>query len=158
MEFTTPLRESDNISHAPRTKETHTSMNNILVDLGYKKYQWEVRGDYKVIAVLLGLQAVSTKYSSFLCGWDSRARGTYYSRKHWPHRQSFKPGIKNCIHKPLLKPSKVHERFGSWTIRFTNKFSENKASRMTYCVSSYEHASLQHLGAISREYQRWQYS
>ena len=25
----------------------------------------------------------------------------------------------------------VHERLGSWTIRFTNKFSEHKASRMT---------------------------
>jgi hypothetical protein len=35
----------------------------------------------------------------------------------------------------------VHERLGTWTIRFTIKFSEHKASRMTYCVSSYEHAS-----------------
>ena len=32
----------------------------------------------------------------------------------------------------------VHERLGSRTIRFTNKFSEHKASRITYCVSSYE--------------------
>ena len=30
-----------------------------------------------------------------------------------------------------------------WTIRFTSKFSEHKASRMTYCVSSYEQASRQ---------------
>jgi hypothetical protein len=52
----------------------------------------------------------------------------------------------------------VHERLGSWTIRFTNTFSEHKASRMTYCVSSYEHASRQHRGAISWEYQRRQYS
>jgi len=37
----------------------------------------------------------------------------------------------------------VHELLGSWTIRFTNKFSEHKASRMTHCVSSYEHASRQ---------------
>jgi len=47
----------------------------------------------------------------------------------------------------------VHERLGSWTIRFTNNFSEHKASRMTYCVSSYEYASRQHRGAISWEYQ-----
>jgi hypothetical protein len=40
----------------------------------------------------------------------------------------------------------VHERLGSWTIQFTNKFSEHKASRMMYCVSSYEH-----------KYQRLQY-
>ena len=44
------------------------------------------------------------------------------------------------------------------TIRFTNKFSEHRASRMTYCVSSYELASRQHRGAISWEYKRRQYS
>jgi len=39
----------------------------------------------------------------------------------------------------------VHERLGSRTVRFTNKFSEHKASRMAYCVSSYEHASRQNV-------------
>jgi len=39
----------------------------------------------------------------------------------------------------------VHERLGSRTIWFTNKFSKHKASRMTYCVSSYEHASRQNV-------------
>ena len=27
--------------------------------------------------------------------------------KQWPHRQSLTPGMKNVIHKPLIKPSKV---------------------------------------------------
>jgi hypothetical protein len=36
-------------------------MNNILVEAHYKKYQWEVCGDLKVIAFLLGLQAGYTK-------------------------------------------------------------------------------------------------
>jgi len=31
-------------------------MKNILVEVDYKKYQWEVCGDFKVIAVLLGMQ------------------------------------------------------------------------------------------------------
>jgi hypothetical protein len=53
----------------------------------------------------------------------------------------------------VYSQTSVHERLGSWTIRFTNKFSEHKASRMTYCVSCYEHASLEHRGAISWEYQ-----
>ena len=39
----------------------------------------------------------------------------------------------------------VHERLRSRTVQFTNKFSEPKASRMTYCVSSYEHASHQNV-------------
>ena len=62
---------------------------------------------YKVIAILLGLQAVYNKYSCFLCEWESRPRGTHYCRKHWPHRQSLTPGMKNVIHKPLIKASKV---------------------------------------------------
>ena len=95
------------VTYAPSTKETYTTMNNILVEVDYKKYQWEVCGDFKEITVLLGLQASYTKYSCFLCEWDSRTRGTDYSRKHWPHRQSLTPGMKNVIHKPLIKPSKV---------------------------------------------------
>jgi len=95
------------VAYAPSTKETYTTMNNILVEVDYKKYQWEVCGDFKVIAVLLGLQAGYTKYSCFLCDWDCRARGTHYSRKHWPHRQSLTHGMKTFIHKSLIKPSKV---------------------------------------------------
>ena len=37
----------------------------------------------------------------------------------------------------------VHKRLRSWTIRFMNKFSKHKASRMMCCVSSYEHESRQ---------------
>jgi len=45
------------VAHAPSTKEMYTTMNSILVEVDYKKYQWEVWGDFKVIAVSLGLQA-----------------------------------------------------------------------------------------------------
>jgi len=72
-----------------------------------QEVQGDVCGDFKVIAVLLGLQAGYIKYYCFLCEWDSHTRGTHYSRKHWPHRQSSTPGIKNVIHKPLINPSKV---------------------------------------------------
>jgi len=81
-------------------------MNNILVEEDYNKYKWEVCGDFKVTAVLLGLQASYIKYSCFLCEWDNCARATHYSRKQWPHRQSLTPGMKNVTHKPLIKSSK----------------------------------------------------
>jgi len=64
------------VALAPSTKETHTTVNNILFEVDYKKYHWEVCGDFKVIAILFGLQAGYTKYTYFLCEWDSRARGT----------------------------------------------------------------------------------
>jgi hypothetical protein len=43
----------------------------------------------------------------------------------------------------------VHERPCSRTIRFTNKFSDQKTSRMTNGVSDYEHASYQQRLATS---------
>jgi len=55
------------VAYAPSTEETYTTMNNILVEVDYKKYQQEVCADFKVITVLLGLQADYTKYSCFLC-------------------------------------------------------------------------------------------
>ena len=51
------------VTYAPSTKETYTAVNNIVFEVDYKKYQWEVCGDFKVITVLLGLQAGCTKYS-----------------------------------------------------------------------------------------------
>jgi hypothetical protein len=86
------------VAYAPSTKETYTTMNDILVEADYKKYQREVCGDVKVTAVLLGLQTGYTKYSCFLCERDSCPRDTHYSRKHWPHRQSLTPGLKNVIY------------------------------------------------------------
>ena len=73
------------VAYAPSIKETYTTMNNILVEAHYKKYQWEVCGDLKVIAFLLGLQAGYTKYSFLLYELDSRARDNHCSRKHWSH-------------------------------------------------------------------------
>jgi len=45
------------VAYAPSTKVTYTSMNSILVEVAYRKYKREVSGDFKVIAVILGLQA-----------------------------------------------------------------------------------------------------
>ena len=41
------------VAYAPSTREAHTTMNNILVEVHYKKYQWEFGGDFEVIAVLV---------------------------------------------------------------------------------------------------------
>jgi hypothetical protein len=94
------------VAYAPSTKETYTTMKDILVEVYYKKYQWEVCGDFKVIVVLLGLKTDYTKYSCSLCERDSCARDTHYYRKHWPHRQSLTTGLKNVIYKPMIKPAK----------------------------------------------------
>ncbi|GBM29024.1 hypothetical protein AVEN_66427-1 [Araneus ventricosus] len=45
----------------------------MLFSIGYSKYSWHICADFKVIAVLVGLQAGYTKFC-FLRQWDSRDR------------------------------------------------------------------------------------
>ena len=38
----------------------------------YDQYNWEVIGDFKMIAFLMGMQWGFTKYPCYVCVWDSR--------------------------------------------------------------------------------------
>ena len=76
-------------------KESYDTMKRILQHIKYEQHQWSIRGDLKVIALLLGMQTGYTKYCCFLCEWDSRARQSHYVVKHWPKRV-LKVGEKMC--------------------------------------------------------------
>jgi hypothetical protein len=75
--------------------------------INYDKFKWQICGDLKVIALLLGLKQGFTKYCCFICEWDSRALSLHYSRKDWPARKSLEPGIMNVENQPLVEPSKI---------------------------------------------------
>jgi len=74
--------------------------------ISYDKFKWQICGDLKVIALLLGLQGLK-KYCCFICEWDSRAQSLHYSRKDWPSKISLEPGIINVENKPVVEPSKI---------------------------------------------------
>jgi len=82
-------------------------MKILIEAINYNKFKWQICGDLKVIALLLGLQQGFTKYCCFICEWDSRARSLHYSRKDWPARKSLEPGTIIVGHKPLVEPSKI---------------------------------------------------
>ena len=82
-------------------------MKKLLRCIKYEQHQWHLSGDLKVVALLLGLQGGYTKYSCFLCEWDSRARESHYVKKVWPQRKSFEPGIQNVHYPPLVDPQKI---------------------------------------------------
>jgi hypothetical protein len=42
----------------------------------------------------------------FLCDWDSCAK-SQYSRKIWPLRTNYEPGVKNVKNEPLVSPGKI---------------------------------------------------
>jgi len=73
----------------------------------YDKFKWQICGDLKVIAFLLGLQQGFTKYCFFICVWGSRARSLHYLRKDWLARKSLEPGIMNVENQPLAELSKI---------------------------------------------------
>jgi hypothetical protein len=48
--------------------------------------QWIIRGDLKVISMLLGQQGGNTKYPCFLCEWDSQDTAKHRTKKLWPKK------------------------------------------------------------------------
>ena len=73
----------------------------------YTSHNWELCGDLKMLAFLLGQQGGYTKYSCFLCLWNSRADDQHYSRKQWPLREELTPGAHNVIRQPLVVREKI---------------------------------------------------
>ena len=82
-------------------------MKILMEAINYDKFKWQICGDLKVIALLLGLQQGLTKYCCFIFEWDRGARSLHYSRIYWPARKSLEPGITNVENQPLVEPSKI---------------------------------------------------
>ena len=95
------------IAHEAGLKKTYDNIKLVLVKIKYEEHQWQICGNLKVVALILGLQLRYTKFYCFLCEWDSRARADHYIKPEWPKRQSLEPGVKNVIHVALVERSKI---------------------------------------------------
>jgi hypothetical protein len=95
------------LAHSFTLKETYDSMKTILNLLRYDSHQWLLCGDLKVISLLLGQQGGYTKYSCFLCLWDSRADELHYKQREWPTRTELVPRSHNVKAVPLVPRHKV---------------------------------------------------
>jgi len=95
------------LAHSVHLKEDYNSVKLLLEALKYKEYCWEVIGDFKMVAFLMGLQGGYTKFPCYLCHWDSRDKAAHYQRKHWPQRTEFSVGKHNIKDEPLVDPQKV---------------------------------------------------
>ena len=88
-------------------KEDYENVKELLARTKYDEHLWDVCGDFKMIGFLLGLQAGYTKYSCFLCLWDSRAATEHYKRIDWPLRTELEPGKFNVAKQPLVQRDKI---------------------------------------------------
>lgn len=93
--------------HAVSLKENYENLKLLLEKIKYEEYSWKICADFKVIAILLGMQQGYTKYCCFLCLWDSRNKENHYIRKVWPPRKSFTPGSENILHPPLVQQQNI---------------------------------------------------
>ena len=95
------------IAHSVQMKEDRESVKILLELIRYNNHNWDVCGDFKMIAFLLGLQGGYTKHSCFLCLWNSRADDQHYVVKNWPPREELTPGFHNVLNPPLIERSKI---------------------------------------------------
>ena len=101
------VKPSNPIAYGAHMKETYDNMKLLLSKIRYEQHSWNICGDLKVIALLLGLQQGYTKFCCFLCEWDSRDRKNHFVKKQWPKRNLI-PGNKNVIFQPLVNPKLVY--------------------------------------------------
>ena len=72
------------LAYSLQMKEDYENVKQLLIKINYAQFKWYVCGDFKMLGFLLGLQGGYTKYSCFLCLWNSRADGEHYKKIHWP--------------------------------------------------------------------------
>lgn len=90
------------VAYSKVMKENYENMRIVLQRIKYSQHNWYICSDLKVVALLTGLQLGFTKYSCFLCEWDSRDKNLHYVKKDWPARNAFTIGQRNVIQKPLV--------------------------------------------------------
>ncbi|XP_051552787.1 uncharacterized protein LOC127440312 [Myxocyprinus asiaticus] len=95
------------LAHSVHLKEEYNSIKTLLDALKYNEYGWEVIGDFKMVAFLMGLQGGFTKFPCYLCLWDSRDTKAHYHRRDWPQWTEFSVGRNNVKWEPLVDPRKV---------------------------------------------------
>jgi hypothetical protein len=84
------------LAHSVHFREDYNSIKSLLDALKYNDYGWEVIGDFKMLAFLMGLQGGFTKFPCYLCLWDSRDTKAHYHWRDWPQRTEFSVG-KNIV-------------------------------------------------------------
>ena len=95
------------VAYSVTMRETYQNLNEILECIHYVEHKWAICADFKVIAILTGLQPGYTKYCCFICLWDSRNRAQHYTRKDWPVRHVDIPGTSNIANFPLVDRQNV---------------------------------------------------
>lgn len=95
------------VGHSTNVKETYQTMKKLFALIDYNSYKWKICCDLKVVALVTGLQGGYTKYSCFLCLWDSRADELHFTQREWPRRETSHLKKHNIVEVPLVSKEDV---------------------------------------------------
>lgn len=87
-------------------KETYDNIKLIFEKIDYNSHKWDVSGDLKVAAIIMGLQGGRTRNMCFICTWISTAKINQY-RATWEKRRAYVIGLENVARDRLIPPEKM---------------------------------------------------
>lgn len=90
------------IGYVKNMNENYDSIKQLLAFIRYDSHKWKIVADLKIVGILTGMQGGNTKYSCFLCLWDSRDHENHFTQRVWPARGMHTPGEYNVINTPLV--------------------------------------------------------
>lgn len=95
------------------SSKKHESMQLVLEMINYLTHNWNIYGDLKVVALLLGLQLGYIQHMCLLCLWNSRDVNNHYEIKHWPPRVEHSVGRNNVQHEErwLIRLKSIYHHF-----------------------------------------------
>lgn len=94
------------IAYSRVLKETHYSMKLIFEKVKYNEHNWDVSGDLKVVALIMGFQLGRTRNGCFICTWISTAKIEHYDAT-WEKRTSYEIGFMNVRQNSLTTSEKI---------------------------------------------------
>lgn len=119
------------IAYSKTCKESYETMKLILDLIEYKKHEWLIIGDFKVMFLLMGLASGFAGFPCPLCLFDSRDDAAHYDREVWPPRKKFKIGDNSVKRMPLVSaqqflPPILHIKMGL-TKQLVTVMAKNKS-------------------------------
>jgi hypothetical protein len=94
------------LAYSTVLKETYDNIKMVLNKIEYNTHRWSICCDFKVVAIISGLQAGRVKYPCFICLFDATNRVDHYTRNQWPNRDH-RIGEFNAIQQPLVNLAKI---------------------------------------------------
>lgn len=95
------------IAHSVIAKESYDNTKLLLKLIEYDRYKFDIIGDFKMVAFLMGLQGGYTKFPCYICLWDSRDTSKHYKKKKWPLRHDFQVGKNNVKWEPIVNTGQI---------------------------------------------------